>query len=337
MAVAVHVGYEEMERIRAEVQRCDAHGCEGKPHYGDGVHTAQFRAMGTDVTVLTLDGPDLGDRAAVAVERLEAMWSRFRPSSELCALNDAPGRPVVVSPETFALVTHAVDAWDSTGGRYDPTVLPAVVAAGYDRDFDAVRREGPGAAREATGPAPGCAGIVLDPVVRAVTLPAGVTLDLGGIGKGYAADLVSRELIELGVGGVLVNLGGDLRARGDSPEPHGWVVAVDDPMETGVTGVLALRAGAIATSTRLRRAWQRDGRTLHHLIDPRTGLPVDSGLASVTVVAPDAWRAEVLAKAAFVAGGDAAAVLAAAGDATGLVVHDDGGVDELPGLARYRP
>ena len=294
--------------------------------------------MGTDVTVLTLAGsPDLGDRAADAIERFEAMWSRFRPSSELCTLNDAPERPVVVSPETFALIAHAVDAWTTTGGRYDPTVLSAVVAAGYDRDFDAVRREGPGAAREAAGPAPGCAGIVLDAVVHAVTVPRGVTLDLGGIGKGYAADLVSRELVDSGAGGVLVNLGGDLRARGHAPEPHGWVVAVDDPMDTGATGVLALRSGAIATSTRLRRAWQRDGRTLHHLIDPRTGLPVDSGLASVTVVASEAWRAEILAKAAFVAGHDAAEALSGAPGVTGLLVHDDGTVDELPGLARYRP
>jgi FAD:protein FMN transferase len=294
--------------------------------------------MGTDVTVLSLDGPpDLGDRAANSIERLEAMWSRFRPSSELCALNDRAGQRVVVSPETFALVAHAVDAWARTGGRYDPTVLAAVVAAGYDRDFDAVRREGPGAAGEVTEPAPGCAGIALDAVVHTVALPAGVTLDLGGIGKGYAADLVSRELLDLGALGVLVNLGGDLRARGDAPEPHGWVVAIDDPMETGRTGVLALRSGAIATSTRLRRAWQRDGHTLHHLIDPRTGSPVESGLASVTVVAPAAWQAEILAKAAFIAGRDAAAVIADAPGATGLLVHDDGVVDELPGLVRYRP
>jgi thiamine biosynthesis lipoprotein len=337
VTVAVHVGHEQMERVRPEVEGRDAHGREGKPHYGDGVHTAQFRAMGTDVTVLTLDGPpDVGERAANSIERLEAMWSRFRPSSELCALNDAAGQPVVVSPETFAVVALAVDACASTGGRYDPTVLPAVVAAGYDRDFDAVRREGPGAAAQPAGPAPGCAGIALDAVVHAVTLPAVVNLDLGGIGKGYAADLVSQELIDFGARGALVNLGGDLRARGSAPEPHGWVVAIDDPMETGVTGVLVLRAGAIATSTRLRRVWQRDGRALHHLIDPRTGQPVDSGLASVTVVAPEAWQAEILAKAAFIAGSAAPEVIAAAPGATGLLVHDDGVVEELPGLASFR-
>ncbi len=155
---------------------------------------------------------------------------------------------------------------------------------------------------------PGCAGVQLDRLVSAVQLPRGVALDLGGIGKGYAADGVSAELLELGVAGVrgvLVNLGGDLRARGDAPEPHGWVVDVDDPLDTGRTGLLALAEGAIATSTKLRRAWARGGQTLHHLIDPRTGEPAESGLASVTVIAGEAWRAEVLAKAAFVAGAEA--------------------------------
>ncbi len=299
----------------------------------------RFRAMGTDVTVLVLDGPaDAGAHAAATIERLEQQWSRFRPTSELCALNAAAGAPVVVSVELFALVERAVRAWKDTAGRYDPTVLPAVVAAGYDRDFDAVAREGAGPGTDvAPAPAPGCAAIELDARLFAVTLPAGVALDLGGIGKGYAADLVAAELIARGARGALVNLGGDLRALGAAPEPHGWVVAVDDPLATGSTGMLALREGAIATSTRLRRTWERDGQTLHHLIDPRTGRPAASGLASVTVVAADAWRAEVLAKAAFVAGpADGGAVVTGAG-ATGLLVHDDARVVELEGLAAFRP
>jgi thiamine biosynthesis lipoprotein len=151
---------------------------------------------------------------------------------------------------------------------------------------------------------------------------------------------VSAELLAAalpGVTGVLVNLGGDLRARGDAPPPHGWVVDVDDPLETGRTGVLAFGEGAIATSTKLRRAWTRGERTLHHLIDPRTGEPADSGLASVTVVAGEAWRAEVLAKAAFVAGRDEGRLLVERAGATGLFVTDDGDVEELDGLGRFRP
>ena len=343
VAVGVHVGDEQVEGVRPEVHGCHAHEDEGNGRYGGVMNggapsATQFRAMGTDVTVLVLDGPaDTGDLAAAAIERLEEKWSRFRPTSELCALNAAAGAPVVVSDETFALVDRAVLAWRSTAGLYDPTVLPAVVAAGYDRDFDAVVAAGAGPPADAdSAPAPGCASIELDAQVRAIALPAGVALDLGGIGKGYAADLVARELVDAGALGVLVNLGGDLRALGAAPEPHGWVIDVDDPLHTGVTGMLALREGAVATSTRLRRTWVRDGRSLHHLIDPRTGLPAATGLASVTVVAGDAWRAEVLAKAAFIAGPvDGGAVIVDAG-ATGLLVTDDGRVDDLAGLAEYR-
>ena len=138
--------------------------------------------------------------------------------------------------------------------------------------------------------------------------------------------------------GVLVNLGGDLRARGDAPLPHGWVVAVDDPLATGRTGLLAFGEGAVATSTR-HAAGVVAGRasTLHHLIDPRTGAPARSGLASVTVVAGEAWRAEVLAKAAFVAGPDEGARLVTDAGATGLLVTDDAEVVELAGLTAFRP
>ena len=299
--------------------------------------------MGTDVEVLAVGADDagmavVGALAADAVEALEARWSRFRPSSELCRLNQAAGVPVVVSRSTFALIARAVDAWRDTGGRYDPTILPALEAAGYDRDFDLVARDADDAV-DFGAAVPGCGDVELDDLVGAVRLPAGVALDLGGIGKGAAADEVSTGLLDAhvpGVTGVLVNLGGDLRARGEAPSPHGWVVDVDDPLATGRTGLLAFAEGAIATSTKLRRAWTRGDRALHHLIDPRRGEPAESGLASVTVVAGEAWRAEVLAKAAFVAGADDGGALIEASGATGLFVTDAGEVVELAGLSRFR-
>jgi thiamine biosynthesis lipoprotein len=244
-----------------------------------------------------------------------------------------------VSPSTYALITRAVEAWRETGGRYDPTILAALEAAGYDRDFDAVPREAAARATPRTD-VPGCGEVELDDLVRAVRLPPGVALDLGGIGKGAAADEVSAELLDAGVPGVtgvLVNLGGDLRARGEAPARHGWVIDVDDPLDTDATGLLAVTEGAVATSTKLRRRWTRGERSLHHLIDPRTGLPAETGLASVTVVAGEAWRAEVLAKAAFVAGVDEGRTLVEATEATGLFVTDAGEVVELDGLGRFRP
>jgi thiamine biosynthesis lipoprotein len=303
-----------------------------------GSQTHRFRAMGTDVEVIVVDGPDGAAAGAEArVEGLEARWSRFRPDSELSRLNQAAGTPAVVSLPTFRLVQRAVEAWSLTDHRFDPTVLPALEAAGYDRTFDDVPSDGPDSPAP-PGPAPGCAGIRLDPVVRAVTLPAGTRLDLGGIGKGYAADLVADELRQEGAAGACVNLGGDLHVSGLPPEgAPAWVVAVEDPAGGDGLGNLTLAAGGVATSTRLRRAWRRAGRVWHHLLDPATGRPAFEGLASVTVLAAETWWAEVLAKAAFLAGPDAGAALLARHGVTGLLVGDDGTVSELPGLGAFRP
>lgn len=293
--------------------------------------------MGTDVHVIVLGGTRaLVESISDRVEQLEARWSRFRPTSELCRLNDAAGRPVVVSAETFAVIDKAVKAWRATGERYDPTILTALVAAGYDRDFDAMARE-LDAAETPPAAAPGCGGIELDRIVRSVRLPAGVALDLGGIGKGYAADLIVGELLGAGAAGALVNMGGDLRAEGSAPGPHGWVVEIDDPLETGATGCVAIASGAVATSTSLRRAWKQGGASMHHLLDPSTGEPARTGIAAVTVIAGQAWQAETLAKAAFVAGPRHGERLIAEAELTGLIVYDDGRVQELPGLAAYRP
>ena len=168
--------------------------------------------MGTTARLLVRGGaPEALDRAEDSLHGLEAKWSRFRPETELSLLNAAGGgRPVVVSAVTFALIARVVDAWRRTGGEFDPTGLAAIRAWGYDRDFAEVVSE-PDDANDISHPFGGCADIELDPTVRAVTLPRGVTLDLGGIGKGYAADLVSEELVAAGAAAVCVDLGGDLR------------------------------------------------------------------------------------------------------------------------------
>ena len=307
------------------------------------VHEARLRVMGSDAHLVLVGGdPVLLDDARAHLELLEARWSRFRPSSELCRLDASPGRPVVVSRDTFAVIARAVDAWRLTGGRFDPTVLPALRAAGYDRDFAAVMSDDGSVSTAMRGPmpAPGCAGIVLDATVSAVTLPEGVVLDLGGIGKGFAADRVATALLAAGAEGACVNLGGDLRVVGSAPVapgelPSSWTIDIDDPLHGG-TGKLLLAEGGVATSSRLRRAWRRRGESRHHLIEPATGISARTGLASVTVVAGETWWAEVLAKAAFIAGPEAGAALVRDAGATGLFVHDDGRVEALPGLDAFR-
>ena len=148
-------------------------------------------------------------------------------------------------------------------------MLRALERSGYDRDFASVPRTGD-ALTASTSPAPGCGDIELDPLVKSVRLPPGVALDLGGIGKGLAADLVAQALVDAGADGVLVNLGGDARILGESPRSEGWIVEFENPLAFGSLGVARLAGGAVCTTTRTKRRWTRGGVPQHHLIDPAT-------------------------------------------------------------------
>ncbi|MEZ5179120.1 MAG: FAD:protein FMN transferase [Acidimicrobiales bacterium] len=271
--------------------------------------------------------PGLDRRAEERIADLEQRWSRFRPESELSRLNEAPrGRPTLVSADTFVLLDRAVRAWRLTGGRYDPTVLDAVVANGYDRSFADL----PATSSDPTAacrPAPGCADLELDARLNAVTIPPGASIDPGGIGKGLAADLVAEELLAHGAEGVLVDLGGDVRVAGHGPHHGGWVVDVEHPLYGDRALLhLLLRDAGIATSSRLRRRWHRNGVPRHHLLDPATGAPTVGTLVAATVVAGEAWWAEALTKAAFVGGLDAVA------GASALLVDDAGTCTGTPDL-----
>lgn len=295
--------------------------------------------MGCELHVVVVGGPaGLARRACARVKDLERRWSRFNPDSELSALNRRAGEPVVVSAETFEVIARAVEAWWATGGWFDPTVLGAVCAAGYDRDYGQLASVGCSPERAAVVvEVPGCAGVELDPESSTVRLPVGVRIDLGGIGKGCAADLVVGELRAAGADGALVSIGGDLRAEGESPDGDGWVVAVEDPRDPGrELARLGLASGAVATSSRLARMWTRaDGGLAHHLIDPATGRPSTAGALAVTVAAGEGWWAEAAAKAALLAGpAEGTAMLDQAG-IPGLVVDDAGGVHTSAAWPRY--
>jgi thiamine biosynthesis lipoprotein len=296
--------------------------------------------MGTRVHVVLVGGaPALGEVAITELGRLEARWSRFRTDSEISRLNDAGGAPVVVSPITFTLLQRAVAESRATAGAFDPTVLPALVAAGYDRDFASVTSHVGDAAPPSA--APGVSVVELDPVVRAVRLHPGSAIDVGGIAKGFAADHVAARLLQLGAAGACVNLGGDLRVTGTPPDGDAWIVAVEtepgDPSTTAPTrGALCLTEGGIATTSARRRVWTRDGVARHHVIDPRTGEPAVVPWASVTVVAGDATSAEVGATAAFLSPDLTAATGAVeARGAVGVAIDEAGAAHELGAIAPY--
>jgi FAD:protein FMN transferase len=288
--------------------------------------------MGADVHVLVVGGPPaLPDVARELVEALEARWSRFRPDSEVSRVNERAGRPVRVSPETLTLVRRAIDGAATTAGRYDPTVLGAVLRAGYDRSFELLDADPP------PGRSPlrlGWRRIAVDAARSTVTLPAGVGFDPGGIGKGLAADLLVGELLARGAAGACANLGGDLRVDGDAPGGGPWVVDVGHPLRREPAATVGLRRGAVATSSRVRRAWGPRGDR-HHLIDPATGRPARSGVAAATVVAAEGWQAEVLAKAAFLAGLPAGLRLLESTGTDGLLVDDQGSPHPSAGFGRF--
>jgi thiamine biosynthesis lipoprotein len=287
--------------------------------------------MGTSVHVLaTASTPgavaDVLYRARERIEDLEARWSRFRPTSEVSVLNTLAGTAVTVSAETVVLVRRALDAYTRTGGRFDPTVLGDVARAGYDRTWDALDGR-PGRDERVRG----ATDIVVDPVARRVRLPEGVGFDPGGIGKGLAADIVVAELAGE-VDGLCVNVGGDLRVTGRAPLAAGWTVEIEHPCGAASPLTVCLREGAVATSSRTRRVLPEG----HHLIDPSTGRPAANGVASATAIAGQAWIAEALAKAAFLAGPDDGVAALAAGGAEGLLVLDDGAVRATSGLGAFR-
>ncbi len=290
--------------------------------------------MGTDAQVVVVGGAaTLLDDAVARVDQLERRWSRFLPNSELSRLNTMPGEHVLVSGDTIELVSRAIEGWERTNRLFDPTVLPALRATGYDRDFaDVAAHAMVRRAPHCDAPAPGCAGIECDPRLGTITLPAGVELDPGGIGKGLAADLVTAELLDAGAAGALVNVGGDLRVRGEAPAGDVWSIAVDDPAAAGVQLFrFGIADGAVATSSRVHRRWLTADGPAHHLIDPAVGRPAMTRHATVTAVANDGWWAEVVTKAVLVGGLDPSAGTSL--QALVATVDDDGNLVLDPRLA----
>lgn len=288
--------------------------------------------MGTDVH-LVVHGPiELVEVAREAIEDLERRWSRFLPDSEVSALNRQAGRWVAVSPPTLELVDRALEGWRATDGAYDPTVLGDVVRAGYDRSFDEIVdvADAPTSTLHCDA-----AGIALDREAAAIRLPEGVGFDPGGVGKGFAADLVADQISAEGAAGVLVNIGGDLRAVGHGPRGDDWTVDVD-PADTGLPlARVALHQGGLATSTVLRRRWRVGGRPAHHVIDPRTGTPSDAGVVAATVLARCGWQAEVLAKAALTRRLHESCALITSLGADAVLVDEVGGLHRTSGFDRF--
>jgi FAD:protein FMN transferase len=245
-----------------------------------------FEAMGTSCALFAVGaGRDKLVEGELWVRRIAARLTRFSPDSELSRLNGAEGRWVDVSPELEELLRDSMRAFELSRGLVNVAVLPSMLAMGYTRPMS----EGPTPATHRVASSLPPMPDVLTVQRGRARLAPGCGIDLGGVAKGWMADRLRQRLGR----SALANLGGDLSAGGDGPDGDGWPV--------GIAGVTAmLRDQGAATSSVLRRQWEG----LHHLIDPRTGLPADSGLVEVSVIARTGFDAEVIAKTALLAGPD---------------------------------
>ena len=250
----------------------------------------------------------------------EQTLSRFLPESELSQLNAHAGTAMAVSDLLYTVLATALSAAQATQGVYDPALLEQLVQLGYDRTFDDLPAVSfdpiiPGE------PGGGWRGIRVNPIYRHVTLPIGIKLDFGGIAKGMAVDAALEQLRLSGISPALVNAGGDLAVLGLPPAAEQWPIAVPGRERYWT---IPLHSGAVATSGIAHRHWWQGQTLRHHLLDPRTGLPAQSDLWSVTVVADRCEQAEVAAKVAFILGSRQGADFLRRHRIAGLLVREDG-------------
>jgi thiamine biosynthesis lipoprotein ApbE len=272
----------------------------------NGIGIAEGRALGCGLRIVTTD-PAAIDSARGAVDvvlaAVDAACSRFRTDSELTALNASPGRSVEVSPLLAQAIAAALRAAQMTQGAVDPTVGVAIRVAGYDRDFATMPADGD-PLRLVARPVPGWQAVDFEERARRIRLPPGVELDLGATGKALAADLAAGAAFAATGCGVLVSLGGDIAAKG-APPKGGWAIQVSEDSGAAIGAgeeVVRIREGAIATSSTTVRRWTRGGVALHHIIDPRTGLPAAGPWRTATVAARSCVDANTVSTAAVVLG-----------------------------------
>jgi FAD:protein FMN transferase len=294
-------------------------------------HRRTFACFGGQCTVIVADAARPADAAAAAAMARRALlawherFSRFTQSSELSAFNRDPAAVVAVSPLMRRVIETALTAARDTGGLVDVTLADEIELAGYAGHFDGDGADLRTALAKAPPRAPAAAHpderwrqITVDPRAWTVHRPPGLRIDVSGIAKGVFADELA-PLLE-GFDAYVLDCAGDLRVGGRAGVVRPVHVAA--PFGTSPLLTVGLSKGAAATSGISRRSWiDAEGRPAHHLLDPRTGAPVFSGIVQATALAPTAAQAEVLAKAAVLSGPARAAEWLRHG---GVIVSDDG-------------
>ncbi|MBN9109767.1 MAG: FAD:protein FMN transferase [Pseudonocardia sp.] len=284
-----------------------------------------FPAIGTTATVVITDRialPIAVEMLRQDLDDLDRACSRFRPDSEVRTVEHQAGHAVQVGAVLAVHLDAALRAARITDGLLDPTVGTCMDALGYDRDLAEVTDTD---ADIVPVPAPGWWRLAWSPADRSLLVPRGTRIDLGSTAKALAADLAATRIAGRTGCGVLISLGGDLAVAGPPPA-GGWRIHVtDDHAQAGPGPVISLASGGLATSGTTRRRWRRGRRHCHHVVDPRTGLPAQSGWRTVTVAAGACVDANIAATASLLLGAAAPGWLTTAGLPARLV-GDDGQV-----------
>lgn len=262
-----------------------------------GPQEADFFAMDTLMSVRLWGGEASASDVSAEINRLEALLSVTRETSVLSQLNAAGSAELY--GDTASLLTQAMRLSERTGGAFDPTVYPLVEAWGFPIKEYRVP------AQTELDSLLSCVGtehVHFDG--STVTLDGGTRLDLGGIAKGYAAQRCADLLREKGVEAAILSLGGNVQTVGSKPDGSAWVVGIADPSDPSQAIAILTFEGpmALVTSGAYQRFFEENGVIYHHILDPQTGLPADSGLLSVTVLAQDGTLADGLSTALFVMG-----------------------------------
>jgi thiamine biosynthesis lipoprotein len=285
-------------------------------------HRSTARVMGSPSEIL-IDGPvELIRLGFSRLRQLENTWSRFLPDSELNRLQAWRGGWLECSDDLVAALQWCRQMHAETRGLFDPTIRTSLEQLGYDRTFaEIVEHSSRTSDIAATAPALGLGGLEVSN--NWARLAPGLSIDLGGIGKGLAADLVADELIAAGANSAYVCLGGDIRATGEPVDEHGWKVPLLHPTTGEPIDHHALYSGALVMSTVAIRRWRRGEAEHHHIIDPRSGSSANTDLVAVAVADRSAARGEALAKAAIIAGRAEGAALLRSADVKAWMISAD--------------
>ena len=287
-------------------------------------------AMGGESVITVVGGSaQILDEAFALADFCDSSWSRFRAGSELDRVNHAQGARVEVSPITVALIDEMIDGFALTSGDFNPTLLPQVVDTGYAASL--VRSGHVTTLPEGARVFDSLTAITLDE--GGVSLPEGMTLDAGGIGKGFAGDLIAAAVMNSGALGVMVSMSGDIVVAGESPQGGPWRLGVEDPFdEESHVDTVRLVDGSVVTSSQRKKRFGQE----HHLIDPHTGQSASTTVQTVSVIARTGARAEVLAKSGFLRPAEEFLNWLPTVGAAGLVIDVEGQRRESENWRSYR-